>query len=90
MSKTEVVRARIKPNLKKEVEKIFDTLGINSSQAINMFYNQVLIKRGLPFDISIPNDETKKVMEDTDKGLNLVHCSSVDDMFDKLKSDDDE
>ncbi|MGH2574156.1 MAG: type II toxin-antitoxin system RelB/DinJ family antitoxin, partial [Ignavibacteria bacterium] len=41
MAKTAMIRARTEPKLKKEVESIFNKLGLNSTEAINLFYKQV-------------------------------------------------
>ena len=32
------------------------TLGIPASSAINMFYKQIILQRGLPFEVKIPYD----------------------------------
>ena len=64
MPKTEIIRARVEPDLKKEVETIFLELGLSPTIAINLFYHQVKIRKGLPFDIRIPNDLTIKTFED--------------------------
>lgn len=55
MVKTDMVRARIATGLKDSVEKIFDSLGITQSQAIQMFYKQVELTGGLPFEVRVPN-----------------------------------
>lgn len=52
--KTDVVRARISPTLKTSAESVFESLGISPSQAIVLFYKQVEIHRGLPFELKIP------------------------------------
>ncbi|MDP8247418.1 MAG: type II toxin-antitoxin system RelB/DinJ family antitoxin [Candidatus Tritonobacter lacicola] len=84
MSKTETVRARIEPDLKEHAEKIFRRLGLNSTQAITLFYKQVELRDGLPFNVVIPNKTTWRTFEDTDAGRNLVVCENADDMFEKL------
>jgi DNA-damage-inducible protein J len=84
MSKTSTVRARIKPDLKDSAEKVFRELGLNSTQAITLFYKQVELRHGLPFDIVIPTDSTRKTFEATDAGRNLIVCKDADDMFEKL------
>lgn len=53
MAKTDSVYARVEPELKKEVEDIFSELGISTSTAINIFYRQVRMNRGLPFDLRL-------------------------------------
>ena len=84
MSKTSTVRARMEPDLKDKAEKIFRKLGLTSTQAITLFYKQVEIRNGLPFDIVIPNKTTLRTFDETDAGKNLVVCKDADDMFRKL------
>lgn len=84
MSKSAMVRARVEPELKDRVESVFHRLGLNSTQAITMFYKQVELRDGLPFDVVIPSVTTRKTMEKTDAGRDLVVCRDADDMFDKL------
>jgi DNA-damage-inducible protein J len=50
------VRARVPASLKTEAEEVFDALGITSSDAIRLFLNQVRLRRGLPFPVSLPRD----------------------------------
>lgn len=64
MSKSEVVRARIEPEVKHNAEEILKELGLSSSQAIGMFYKQIIFSHGLPFDVKIPNEETQEAMLD--------------------------
>ena len=84
MSKSATVRARIEPELKEKAETVFERLGLSTTQAITLFYRQVEVHNGLPFDIVIPNETTWKTFEDTDTDRNLIVCEDVKDMFDKL------
>ena len=84
MTKTSTVRARIEPSLKTDVENLFKKLGISTTEAINLFYRQVRLRKGLPFSVVIPNKTTERVFKDTDAGRNLIRCDDADDMFDKL------
>lgn len=45
--------ARIEPDVKRQAESILSTLGISASNAINMFYKQIILQRGLPFDVKL-------------------------------------
>ena len=58
MPKTAMIRARIEPSVKEAVEEIFEHLGLNTTEAINLFYYQVILHKGLPFDITVPNKAT--------------------------------
>ena len=53
------ISARMDSEKKKEVEKIFAKLGLSHSSAINLFYSQILLKGGLPFEANLKL-ETKK------------------------------
>ena len=57
MQKTEIVHIRISPEIKAECESIFNKLGITTSYAITMFLNQVSLRKGIPFDIVLPEKE---------------------------------
>ena len=84
MSKTSTIRARIEPDLKSKAEQIFQQLGLTTTQAITLFYKQVELKNGLPFDVVIPNKTTLKTFSNTDAGRDLFICEDADDMFKKL------
>lgn len=47
--------ARIEPDVKEKAESILAALGIPASNAINMFYKQIILQRGLPFEVKIPS-----------------------------------
>ena len=53
-SKTANLYARIEPDLKEQAEGILTALGIPASNAITMFYRQIVLHRGLPFDVTLP------------------------------------
>ncbi len=84
MNKTATVRARIEPHLKKEAEDFLEKLGLSATQAIVLFYRQITLRRGLPFDVVIPNTTTRRTFENTDAGKDIVVCKDPDDMFKKL------
>lgn len=84
MSKSAMIRARLEPELKENAETVLRRLGLNATQAITMFYKQVELRGGLPFDVVMPTPTTKRTFDATDAGRNLVLCEDADDMFDKL------
>ncbi len=47
--------ARIEPEVKEQAETILSALGIPVSNAINMFYKQIILQRGLPFEVKLPS-----------------------------------
>lgn len=69
-TKTANLYARIEPDVKEQAESILSTLGIPASNAINMFYKQIILNRGLPFDVKIPTAKQVDVAELTESELN--------------------
>jgi DNA-damage-inducible protein J len=84
MSKTATVRARLEPRLKDHVEGVFHRLGLNPTQAITIFYRQVELRGGLPFDVAVPTPTTRRTFDSTDTGRDLLVCKDADDMFARL------
>ena len=84
MAKTEMIRARVEPELKQDVEKIFSTLGLSPTQAITLFYKQVALYRGLPFGVKIPNEETLEALRQANTGEGLTEYNSVDELIAEL------
>jgi len=85
MAKAEFIRARIEPEVKHEAEAILKRLGLSISEAVNLFYNQVILYRGLPFEVKLPNEETLQVFGETDAGKNLTEWTTPDDLFANIK-----
>ncbi len=83
MAKTETVKARIEPGLKSEGEAVLSAIGLNTTEAITMFFRQVVMHQGLPFDAKIPNAETIKVLEDAENGIGLCEPMSFEEFEDK-------
>lgn len=57
MAKSANIYARIEPDVKEQAENILSALGISASNAINMFYKQIIMHRGLPFEVKLPYAE---------------------------------
>jgi len=62
---------RIDAEKLKEAKKILTELGLNFSEAVNIFTNMVVSKRGMPFDVSLPNEQTVIAMQDVRDGKNI-------------------
>lgn len=56
MARTANVFVRVEPEVKEQAEQVLDYLGIPMSNAVNMFLRQVVLQKGLPFDVKIPSD----------------------------------
>jgi len=87
MSKTATLTIRLDPALKKKTEKLLSELGLTPSQTITLLYKQINYQRGLPFEISLPdepNEETVQAIEDSVHGRNLTKVENLDTLFEEL------
>ena len=72
MAKSANLYARIEPEVKEQAETILNALGIPASNAITMFYKQVILQRGLPFEVKLPEhplDVSRMTVEQIDSEL---------------------
>lgn len=80
-NKTANLYARIEPETKLSAESILETLGIPVSTAINMFYKQIILNNGLPFDVKVPNKKNINLSEMTEEQFNLDMEQSYKNML---------
>jgi DNA-damage-inducible protein J len=88
MAKTATVRARVEPHLKEEAEEVLEELGLNPTAAITLYYEQIVKRHGIPFEVSLPNETTLAAMRDAESGRGVTRARNVDDFFAKLNADD--
>jgi len=78
-----VVRARTDSQLKENAEGILKQLGFTMSDAINIYLNMIVMHKGIPFEIKIPNELTSETFKKSEAGEDLQHVGSLDN-FKKL------
>ncbi|NOX09310.1 MAG: type II toxin-antitoxin system RelB/DinJ family antitoxin [Gammaproteobacteria bacterium] len=66
-----------------EAKVILTQLGLNFTDAVNIFTSMVVYRRGLPFDVVLPNDETQTAMQETRTGKNMESVT-VDTLKEEL------
>lgn len=84
LKKTEIVRARIAPELKNDAELILKRLGISTAQAINMFFVRIVEEQGWPYTLKIPNETTKRALEEYAKNIGLTKAKNTKALFKEL------
>ena len=78
MAKTEFIRARVEPELKTQAEEILSKLGLSPTDAITLFYVQVTLHGGLPFEVRIPNDESIEALQQARTGEGLKEYADLE------------
>ena len=86
MNKSSTITIRVDPELKRKTEKTLGNLGLTTTQAVTIFLKQIVLQKGLPFPVSLPNAETLKAMDDIVKRQNVKTFGSTDALFKDLES----
>lgn len=84
MHKVATINTRIEPKLKSRAETILRKVGLTSAEAVRLFYMQVCLNNGLPFEIKIPNKKTTAAMRNADK-RKTHKAKNVDELFENLE-----
>jgi DNA-damage-inducible protein J len=83
MSKAAMIRARVELELKQEAESVLNRLGLSASDAIRLFYRQVVLQQGLPFQVVITNPETLEALEEIRNKSHLKRARNAEDLFEQ-------
>lgn len=83
-AKTKMIHARIDPKLKKSAERVFTEIGISTTEAIRLFLKQVELYQGLPFPVSIPNEETVAAMREANCPAALKRYGSFRELREQI------
>jgi len=86
MARNATIQARVNDETKSEAKKVLDKLNISMSEAISMYFQQIVFHKGIPFELKIPNELTAKTLEKADRGEELHEVSSVKELFQELES----
>lgn len=89
--KTDMFRLRINPDVREEIEKIYEKNGLTLTQAVNIFIQQSINAGGLPFAVTEDNAEyikaqsMKRLMAELDAGKNSGDVIDEADVYKLLE-----
>jgi len=75
---------RVEKEFYEEAKEIFKKLGINFTDAVNMFLAKVTIEKGLPFELKLPSEEVEKRAKNLENNKDTTTYSSSKELFDDL------
>jgi len=79
------VQARIDPHIKEEARSILDELGISMSEAIVVYLKQIILQRGIPFELKLPNKATLQAVQELESGKGVTF-DSVNELIEDLEN----
>ncbi len=83
--KTSEIRVLLEPSLKKKSKKILDEIGMSESEAVRIFFRNLVNRKEFPLELKVPNEETIKEMDEVDKGKYSKGYDDIDEMFEDLR-----
>lgn len=92
MATTTPTQIRIEESTKKQAVELLEGLGLNLSDAVNMFLRQVILQNGIPFEVKYPEfksevieamEEAKRISRDP----NVKGYTDVKQMFEEILED---
>ena len=83
MIKKARVEVRVDLKLKNEVISVLKKLNMSESEAIRVYFRQIALTKGIPFEIKIPNKETLKALDEVKNGK-LREFNNFDDYLDNI------
>ncbi|MDQ1298523.1 MAG: DNA protein [Campylobacterota bacterium] len=75
---------RIDPDIKNKAAEYLKQMGLTTSEATRLFLHSVVLHKGLPFELRIPNDETAEAINEVKAGKNTVKHTSSKELFNDL------
>ena len=84
MPKNASIHARVDGQVKTRAEKILRRVGVSTSDAVNLLLHQIILRDGLPFDVRIPNAETRAAIDELDAGGGERFTGSTAEIFDTI------
>ena len=62
-------------------------VGLTASEAVRLFFHRIAVDKTLPFEVEMPNAETRKAMAESEEmiGRGTSRFASADEMFAELE-----
>jgi len=84
MGKTATIQARVDAKTKSRAVAVLKALGLNITEAVNIYLRQIVLTKSIPFEVKIPNELTAKTLAKSAKGEDLHEVSNIEELFEEI------
>lgn len=84
MPRDSYLNARVDKRTKAKAQKVLATLGMSTTDAVNLFLHQIVLHDGLPFEVRVPNKQTREAIAETRAGGGRRHTGATREVFDQI------
>jgi DNA-damage-inducible protein J len=62
---------RIDSKVKEDAAHYLSQVGLSTSEAVRLFLHSVVLHKGIPFELKVPNAQTQQALRDVETGINV-------------------
>jgi len=84
MNSSATIQVRVDEPTKTQAKNVFNMLGMSLSEGVCLFLRQVIMHRGIPFEVKIPNALTRETLEKSERGEDVKEFATVEELFKDL------
>ncbi len=81
------INVRVDDELKEKSREVFDDLGLDLSTGIKIYLKQVVLRQGIPFDVTLEKSDIESALEDIEAGR-IETFNDVDELLEELEDED--
>lgn len=84
-----MVHVRVDEKVKAQATKVLTAMGLSISDAVRILLMRVAAEKRMPFDLKVPNAQTRAAMAEADELLRSrrARFTTTDELFDDLPKD---
>jgi DNA-damage-inducible protein J len=82
-----MLHVRVDDETKAQAAKALDAIGLSMSQAVRMFLRRVAVDQSFPFELKVPNAETRAAMDRAEEMIRTGRMRNLtaEQLFDELE-----
>lgn len=88
MAATAMIHVRVDEEIKTQAAETLASMGLSVSDAVRVFLKRVVVEKAMPFDVRVPNAETRVAMAEADAIIRdrNARFAAAQDLFDDLEN----
>lgn len=89
MAATAMIHVRVDEETKAQAAETLAAMGLSVSDAVRVFLKRVVIEKAMPFEIRVPNSETRAAMAEADDIVRTrrARFANAEELFDALEKE---
>ena len=89
MAATAMIHVRVDEETKAQAAETLAAMGLSVSDAVRVFLKRVVIEKAMPFEVRVPNSETRAAMAEADAIVRTrrARFANAQELFDALEKE---